>query len=342
MGKILIIKMTALGDVAAALAHIEKIYAHHEADELFLLTGPEAKILFDEHPKFKVCIVDRDRFFSSNGVWATIKWVRQIKFDRIYDLQGNKLSYRICRWSGASERIGTQPNPAYTNSPETKWVRTTSQNVAERLNNTLACAKISPATEPGRLYVNNTDFEVVAAFKTKHGLKDKNYAVFHAGSSPKWQSKRWPEDYFASLASMLEPKGISAIFTGAEAEKKINARITAKAGIDATGVFSIRQLYLIAQSAAFAVSNDSAPMHVFSAAKIPVFALFGPTNHNWSHGFGQKENVITANMECSPCFKGKCPPAQCHACMKNITPENLLDFLGSVVTLLPSTISPDA
>lgn len=331
MGGILAIKMTALGDVAAALGHLERIYEHHKQEEVWLLTSPEAQCLFEEHPGFKIKTVDRDRRFFGDGVGPAIKWVKEQAFDRIYDLQGNKVSYRICKNSHAPERIGTQPYPSYTASPETKWVRTTGQNASQRLNDALACGGVAPAEGPGPIYFNADDEKAVEAFKEQKGLHQKKYVLFHAGSSPEWPSKRWPEEHFIRLAKMFASKGLTCVFTGAGAEKDVNERITLYAGVNATGMLSVRQLYLLAQGAFFAVSNDSAPMHVFTAAKIPVFAFFGPTNFRWSHGFGQKDNVLTSSIPCSPCFKGKCPKDKGHACMRTLTPEKVFAQIRKTV-----------
>ncbi len=321
MSKVLVIKMTALGDVVAALAHLEQICRHYAKDEVWLLTSPEARGLFEHHPSFKVRTMNRDSYFSQDGRIATVRWVRSMKFDRIFDLQGNKVSYGLCKWSRCPERLGTQPNPAYTKSVDTKWERTTKDNVAQRLDRTLACGGVAPPIEPGPLYCSQQDQDAVEAFTEKHGLGQKPYAVFHGGSSPEWITKRWPVEYIAQLVDMLDGQGIACILAGSPVEKEINATITANKGIDATGAVTFRQLFLLARGARFAVSNDSAPMHLFSQAGIPVFAFFGPTNRKWSHGFNQTENVITASVSCSPCFKTRCPADKGHACMRNLTPE---------------------
>ena len=45
--------------------------------------------------------------------------------------------------------------------------------------------------------------------------------------------------------------------------------------------------------AAFAVTNDSAPMHILSCSDIPIYALFGPTNPKRTHALGQSNRVIS-------------------------------------------------
>ncbi len=51
----------------------------------------------------------------------------------------------------------------------------------------------------------------------------------------------------------------------------------------------------LGKRAKFAVTNDSAPMHILSCSQIPVFGLFGPTYVRRTHALGQIDNVITVN-----------------------------------------------
>jgi len=89
-------------------------------------------------------------------------------------------------------------------------------------------------------------------------------------------------------------------------------------GIDATGRFDYRELAILAGHAAFAVTNDSGPMHVMSIAGLPVYAFFGPTDWRRSHALGQQQRVLTNPVFCSPCYLKSCPPERQHACMQGI------------------------
>jgi ADP-heptose:LPS heptosyltransferase len=43
------------------------------------------------------------------------------------------------------------------------------------------------------------------------------------------------------------------------------------------------------------VTNDSGPMHALSAAGIPVFGLFGPSDWRRNHALGQAQHVIACD-----------------------------------------------
>jgi ADP-heptose:LPS heptosyltransferase len=87
------------------------------------------------------------------------------------------------------------------------------------------------------------------------------------------------------------------------AERELNRELAGRGGIDASGAFSIAELAELGRSARFAVTNDSGPMHVLAAARIPVFGLFGPSNWRRNHALGQAQRVI-ACVDFDPDFVG--------------------------------------
>ncbi len=109
----------------------------------------------------------------------------------------------------------------------------------------------------------------------------------------------------------------------------MNGRLAGHTGMDATAVFSFTGLLALAGHAAFAVTNDSGPMHVLSAAGLPVYAFFGPTDWRRSHALGQAARVLLNPVPCSPCQLPVCPPERRHACLRGITPESVLTRLAA-------------
>lgn len=327
MKKIMIIKMSALGDVMIALPHIEAIAAQHKNDQVWVLTGPQFVDFFCNHPRLQVAVLDRrDRLFD-NSTWSRILWTRKMKFDCIYDLQGNRTSRLVVRFSRSPRKVGTQPRSVYTHSPKHEYTRETRQNVFARLNETLISGGLAPASPGCSLYLAGRDREKVEQWKKKFGLQEQNYVLFHAGSSGEWLSKRWPAEYFSRLAGMFESQGASCVWVGGTDERQLNARLAEKAGVDATGLFTPLQLYYLGKSARFAVTNDSGPMHILCASGIPVYSFFGPTDWQRSHCAGQAERVLAAKVSCSPCFSGVCKSPAGHVCMKDMAPEKVFELI---------------
>jgi heptosyltransferase-2 len=249
-------------------------------------------------------------------------WVRRQRFSVIYDFQGNRTSRLLVRFSGAPKRVGTQPNPVYTCHPVDPYTRATAQNVFDRLNDTLRSAGLTPATTGSTmLYPPPSDTASVFQWKREKGIQNGMYALIHAGSSKAWPSKRWPKEKYLQLASRIEAVGVRCVWVGAAEDLEVNLYLSRHMGIDATDRFNLLQLFVLGKDALFAVTNDSGPMHILSAAGIPVYSFFGPTSRIRSHAAGQKQRVLYHHVDCSPCFLGTCPADRHHACLSQIEPD---------------------
>ena len=333
MIRVLIIKISALGDVVLALPHVQAIAAHHRADDLHLVTGPASVSLFEHCPGLGVRPINANQWLGADGRWAVGRWVRGQGFDRVYDLQGNSVSKKLVRASGADLRVGTQPDPVYNRFAPGPWRRTIDENAFDRLNHTLAAAGVPRAAPATGMVTDPADQNRVEAWMGEKGLTSGLFVVMHAGCNRRWKSKRWPERNFVQLARMLDAVGLTTVWTGAREDGELNRRLAGSVGMDATGRFTLRQTFALAVRARFAVSNDSCPMHLFALTGIPVFSFFGPTNWQWSHPVGQGRRVIRTDEPCSPCFKPVCPPERKHACMEKISPEGVFERIDAEIGL---------
>ncbi len=143
-------------------------------------------------------------------------------------------------------------------------------------------------------------------------------------------AKRWYPSEFAKVAIAMANKLNIVIFGGGN-EVQIAADIEnelIKNGIknyrNLAGKTSVDELISYIGGLSIFITNDSGPMHVAAAFKIPTIALFGPTKINET-GPWQNENarIITKNLPCAPCMKRECPLVH-HACMKQITAGDVL------------------
>ena len=63
-------------------------------------------------------------------------------------------------------------------------------------------------------------------------------------------------------------------------------------------------------------------MHIASALKVLVVALFGSTSEKITGPYQKEDVVINKKVECSPCFKRECSKG--FICMKAIEVEEVL------------------
>jgi ADP-heptose:LPS heptosyltransferase len=320
---ILVIKLGALGDVVLATPHIRAIVAAYPEADVTLLTAPECTALLTGLPGLEVAAFGRRGFAEMCRLLA---WLRRHRFDVVFDLQGSRRSRLMTRLSGARRRIGRRPGRAYTHTPPTGGA---ADHAFAELNRLLEAAGIDTPTPEAWLPVAEAAASKVVAWLEHHGLTERRRVLLHAGSSGRWLSKRWEEAHFAALAAALEKRGFAVIWIGAGEECDLNRRLAAQTGVDATGEFSLLELVALARLAEFAIVNDSAPMHVLAAGRLPVYALFGPTDWRRSHALGQAERVLVNPVPCSPCHRPVCPPGFDHRCLNELTPAQVLACLAA-------------
>ncbi|MBU2490795.1 MAG: glycosyltransferase family 9 protein [Proteobacteria bacterium] len=334
MKRVLVIKMSALGDVVMAAPHIEAVARAHPGDEVWLLTGPVGRDLFEDHPRIRLAVLDRSSLWGEKSLWGRVQWMRRTGFDKVFDLQGNRTSRRLVRWGRPGFSVGTQPLAVYDRAPAEPYLPETQQNVFDRLNDTLKAGGLDPAPARARFHISEQKAAVVAQWMEQNRVVEQGFAVFHAGSAPGWESKRWPARHWAELADRVDRAGFSCVWVGSASDAQVNRGLAARTGHDATDLFSPAQVHELARHAAFGAASDSAPMHLFAAAGIPVYGFFGPTSRVRSHALGQGDRVLFGDAPCSPCFLGTCPRDRNHACLEDISPGRVFARINQDLGLL--------
>jgi ADP-heptose:LPS heptosyltransferase len=315
--KVLIIKLGALGDVVLSTPQLVRLTETHAGDRIILLTAPAYVELVAGLP-LQVVAFRRKGFIEMLRV---IRWLLGQQFDVVYDLQWSLRSRVMTLLTQAGKRVGRSHGVAYTHTP---LAATDPVHAFDRLNDVLVAGGVEAAVPRLQLPVGSAAASRVTAWLQQQGIEDRQLVLVHAGCSSQWPSKRWDEAHFLALATALEARGLVVVWIGGEDERALNGRLAGYTGMDATAVFSFAGLLALAGHAAFAVTNDSGPMHVLSAAGLPVYAFFGPTDWRRSHALGQAARVLLNPVPCSPCQLPVCPPERQHACMQGITPEAVL------------------
>lgn len=148
-------------------------------------------------------------------------------------------------------------------------------------------------------------------------------------------AKRWYPEEFAKVALHFSKTHDIVIFGGAnelaianEVEKLIGKKVT-----NLAGKTDISELIEKIAGLSLFLTNDSGPMHIAAAYKIPTVALFGPTKHHetsqWNNPNGY---IISHNLDCAPCMKRVCP-IKTHDCMKDIKAQEVIEVLENHLSL---------
>jgi len=294
---ILIIKLGALGDVVMSTPLVTAIQAAHPQDDVFLLTSPAFASIFSTVSDLHIQVFPRR---GLRNMIAAVRWIRALKFNRIYDLQGNNRSGLLCALAGSPECVGNHSRYPYTHHPEDSWRG--QSHIFDRLVAVLASADVGNVANRPHLPAGVGERDYVANWLVENDLAERRFALLHAAASPGRPEKCWP--YFQTLAERLSAQRIVPVWIGAGADRATNERLSRlTGGPDATDCFTIVELAELGRHARFAVTNDSGPMHVLAASGIPVFGIFGPSDWQRNHALGQAEYAI-AGVKCLESYRG--------------------------------------
>ena len=82
----------------------------------------------------------------------------------------------------------------------------------------------------------------------------------------------------------------------------------------ATGAFGIGGLAAAMRRCSLIITNDSGPMHVAISQKVPIVAMYGPSNPKLYGPYTKDAVIVTAQPPCLGCAGGtkhKCDDMQC-------------------------------
>jgi heptosyltransferase-2 len=335
----LIIKWSALGDVAIATATIQDIADALPHCELHLNTLPPWEQLFANDPRFgELLSVDlRGRERGPAGMLRWLSEVRRRRYDAIFDLQGNDHTRILLGllWLSGSRvryRVGYHRRFPYNVAPPAP--SSSSAHVFERAGALLAAAGIAPRAKRPVLVVPDEQQRNAAALLEGAGLAENSFAVFLPGCQAAGYLKRWGAARYAALARRLLDGGIDrVVLLGAQDEFEECRKIAAAAGpqvINLCGRTEVLELIPICARARIIVANDTGAAHLVSATGRPMVVVCGPTDPHRVKPLGDNVRALQAPLPCINCYRKHCAH---HSCMRLMTPAmveaELEDLLAS-------------
>lgn len=274
--RILLIKLSALGDVIQALAPMKAIRAAHPLARITWLTTAPFEALAQLCPYAdEVWTGGRPR---GPAAWLSlIAQVRGGRFDLVYDLQG------VARTSLLHAALGPRPplwsGPARGASHRTpdpkRWAVHTMDRFAAQLRQTGALAE-GAALAPDLSWVVPALGGGPALSPGRFGLAAPYALLVPGASAAHGGAKKWPVERYGEVARALAARGVRPVVIGGPAEAPLGAAVCAgePSTLDLSGRTSLFELIALAQGASVAVGNDTGPMHIAAAAGAPSVMLF--------------------------------------------------------------------
>lgn len=306
---ILVVRLSAMGDIIhtlPAVAALREAFPHATlgwlveerwAELLCTLRYPRSGRRSPQRP-----LVDRvhsvntaewRRTLLSFNTWQQmavgLSELRGVRYGAAIDFQGALRSALLARWSGAPVVYGSiQPRENAASMWYTRQVLANGTHVVEQAL-ALAQAVIQhPAPDAQLTFPVDPDAEQKIAARATAG---RAFAILSPGAG--WGAKQWPAERYGMVARELEKNGLQSLVNYGPGEEGLAAAVeTASDGTAHSISCSVSELIALTRRARLFIGGDTGPMHLAAALKIPVVAIFGPTNPARNGPFGTRSIVL--------------------------------------------------
>lgn len=193
----------------------------------------------------------------------------------------------------------TIPNPHLITSPETAWI---------------LASRYCILNEKEKLHDNSK------------GINRKVLGL--CPGAEYGEAKRWPAEYYATVANDALSKGWQVWLFGSEKDVAVTTEInqlTQNKCVDLGGKTKLGEAIDLMSLCDTVISNDSGLMHIAAALNKNLIAIFGSSDPYHTPPMHPHAVIKYLKIACSPCFERKCPliGKANLACLKKISPNEI-------------------
>ena len=348
MRRILIVKLSALGDVAHALPVID--YLGHVAPGAQVDWAVDRRFsgLLEGNPGLRrVVPLDLKRWKRE---WSTsaarreaseaVRSLREGKYDVAFDLQGNAKSGVVTRLSGAPLRYGFDrdgareaPNLLFTNRKIA--LQPGDRHISQKL------LRIVSAPFGGEFDLSGLRSEILVTEAQENRAarivgeifpRSAPLVVVHAGTT--WRTKRMDPVFWGEALRLLRSRcpGMGAFLSwGSEEERREAEEIRGSAGGDVELLprLTLGELAAVYRRCGYLMAPDTGPLHVAAAAGAKTVSVFRVTDGNRNAPFGALHRFLQAPMPCTACLRKRC--VRDAECRRSISPAAAAEAMAGLV-----------
>ena len=333
-----------LGDAVMCEPALSQVRTLFPQAEITLLVKPAIADLLAQHPAVNRTLVydDRGRHAGLTGKWILAGVLRRHRFNLAILFQNAFAAALISFLAGIPRRLGyaTDGRSILLTDPVGVPPRRAQRHQVEYYWDLLKpWGGAGPAPAP-RLFVTPEESTLIARRLADAGIDQSDLLIGVNPGSTYGHAKRWLPDRYAEVVNRVvrdvqtrSGARVGVAIVGAKGEeqlgKAIADQITTRTVV-CSGQTTVRELMALVKRCQLFLTNDTGPMHVAAAFKVPLVAVFGPTDWQTTSPFGIEAQLVRQPVSCAPCLLRECPID--HRCMTGVTVEQVY---GAAVRHLP-------
>jgi len=339
MKRILLIKLTSLGDLIHALPALTDLHWAHPDLKVDWLIDENFSEIASWHPAVGEIFTTNHRqwkkgLVSALGpIYKLIKKLQKTKYDLVIDGQGNFKSALLTLFmrgpKAGFDKHSVRERIAHL-AYQRRYPASKTVHAIDRLRQLFALALNYPSP------VSPPDFLIDRDRLVRPSLTlPSPYLVFIHNAS--WKTKLWSEKSWVEMIQKATARGYPVVLPWGNEEERMRAvRLAIKPQVIVLPKLSLSEMGYVLAHAKACVGMDTGLSHLVAALNIPSLTLYGATDSGRTGASGQNQLHIQSTLRCAPCNKKTCrfpsatsldPP-----CLTQITPDQAFQiferFLG--------------
>jgi lipopolysaccharide heptosyltransferase I len=339
--RIALIKPSALGDIVHSLPVLTALRQRFPKAHITWVIGRTYQPLLVGHPDLDALLpFDRLKLYTGPlravaSCWRLLRGLRTGHFDLVLDLQGLLRSGLMVLATGAARRVGlgtAREGSArcYTDIipvPGGNQGRSSFLHAVDRYRlvaKALGAGQGEPTFRLPPFPETNQWAETL--------LHDCPRPLLVLGVGARWQTKRWPAEHFAVLATSAQERfGGTVLFVGSRDEATAARRVAERLSgpwRDLTGKTTLPQLTALLRRADVMLANDTGPLHLAAALGRPVVAPYTCTRPQLHGPYRADGGAVPTKVWCAGSYRKRCGRLEC---MTELTPARVWPILEEVL-----------
>jgi heptosyltransferase-2 len=316
-GKILIIKLGAIGDVIRTTPLLRRLRVDF----------PNAQITWLTYSPDIISNNWVDRIL--NVTPENLELLKQLEFDWLINLDKDGIAIALTNSIGAKRKSGFtidefgHARPVSTPAEEQKWLT----GLFDDLNKQNTKHYVQEIFDICGYEFNNEDYilEIEESGKTWDIDKSKKIIGLNTGCGGRWTSRLWPTEHWIKLAKDLLSNGYEVILLGGEQEDEKNKLIQKQSGAKYFGYYSLKVFIELLNQCDTIVSAVTMAMHLAIGLKKNLILFNNIFNKHEFYLYGRGE-ILEPDFDCDCYFTPVCP----NNCMQYLKPETVSDTIAKL------------
>lgn len=222
---------------------------------------------------------------------AALSELRAQNYEVAVDFQGAVRSALLAKWSGAPLIYGfRQPRENVASMWYTQQIAAAGTHIIEQT------FTLAEAVAQRPLDIPKVEFPCDAAAEKKIDTWLQSRSITHfvlLNPGAGWGAKQWPAERFGQVAKILAKDGIHSLINFGPGEEALacSAESASQGAAQVIGC-SLVELIALTSRARLVIGGDTGPMHLAAALRIPIVAIFGPTDPARNGPFETRSRVL--------------------------------------------------